>query len=217
MTDGSLRRERMAWERDFTQVPNVYARDKALSWVARGILVWLMTHEAGYEVTMATIEASSWKEGREAVRSAVKELEKAGYLHRSQRRAQGGRLAGYVFHLTDPFQLPVVGAPQLPIGSLQAVDNSPQTIDGIPSPGSTGRRVAVAGNPSTYKNTKVRTSKDPAVPHQATRPAVDNYVPVKWRTERCPAAWTAPLIHVLGGKSHKCINCGEAPITRSAP
>ncbi|WP_341934729.1 helix-turn-helix domain-containing protein [Microbacterium sp. LWO14-1.2] len=216
MTEGSLRRERMAWERDFTQVPNVYARDKALSWVARGILVWLMTHEAGYEVTMATIEASSWKEGREAVRSAVKELEKAGYLHRQQRRAQGGRLAGYVFHLTDPFQLPVVGSPQLPIDGLQPVDKSRSTIDGIPSSGATSGRVAVAGKPSTYKNTKVRTSKDPAVPHEATRKAVDNSPIVRWRTDRCPAAWSAPYSHDLGSKSHRCINCGEAPLVRAA-
>lgn len=216
MTEGSLRRERLAWERDFTQVPNVYARDKALSWVARGILVWLMTHDAGYEVTMATIESSSWKEGREAVRSAVKELENAGYLHRQQRRAQGGRLAGYVFHLTDPFQLPVVGSPQLPIDGLQPVDNSRSTVDGIPSAGSTGGRVAVAGKPSPYKNTKVRTSKDPAVPHEVTRPAVDNSPIVRWRTDRCPAAWSAPFSHDLGPKSHACLNCGEKPVVRSA-
>lgn len=218
---GTLVRERLAWERDFTQVPNVYARDRALSWVARGILVWLMTHDAGYQVTMAAIEGASWKEGREAVRSAVAELEKAGYLHRQQKRGTGGRLAGYVFHLCDPYQLPVVGAPQLPIEGLQQpVDNRRSTMDGKPSSGPvdnpTGRRLAVAGNPSTKKNTKVRTSKDPAQPYEATRPAVDNSPIVRWRTERCPAAWSSPFAHNLGPKSHACLNCGERPIVRAA-
>lgn len=217
---GTLVRERLAWERDFTQVPNVYARDRELSWVARGILVWLMTHDAGYQVTMGAIENASWKEGREAVRSAVAELEKAGYLHRQQKRGTGGRLAGYVFHLCDPFQLPVVGAQQLPIDSLQPVDKSRSTVDGKPSTGAvdnpTGRRVAVAGNPSTKKNTKVRTTKDPAQPYETARSTVDNSTAVRWRTERCPAAWSAPYAHQLGSKSHACLNCAERPIVRAA-
>lgn len=213
---GTLVRERLAWERDFTQVPNIYARDKDLSWVARGILIWLMTHDAGYQVTMGGIEAASWKEGREAVRSAVAELEKAGYLHRQQKRGTGGRLAGYVFHLRDPFQLPVVGAPQLPIAALQAVDNPRLTRDGKPSSGAvdnpTGRRVAVDGYPSTKKNTKVRTTKDPAQPQRAAAAPVDN---VRWQDDRCPAAWSEPYAHDLGPKSHACINCGARPIVRS--
>lgn len=216
---GTLVRERMAWERDFTQVPNVYARDKSLSWVARGILVWLMTQDHGYQVSMSAIEGSSWKEGREAVRSAVAELEKAGYLHRQQKRGQGGRLAGYVFHLRDPFQLPVVGAPQLPITALAAVDNSRSTGDGFPSSGavdnSTGRRVAVDGKPSTKKNTKERTYKDPAQPQSAQGEPVDNFGAVRWAEDECPAAWTTPRRHELGPKSHACIKCGARPIVRS--
>ncbi|WP_269405650.1 hypothetical protein [Microbacterium oxydans] len=216
---GTLVRERMAWERDFTQIPNVYARDKDLSWVARGILIWLMTHDAGYQVTMGAIEAGSWKEGREAVRSAVAELEKAGYLHRQQKRGKGGRLAGYVFHLRDPFQLPVVGAPQLPIGSLQAVDNSHSTGDGFPSSGAvdnpTGGRVAVDGKPSTKKNTKVRTTKDPAQPQQPLGAPVDNFGAVRWADDECPAAWSTPRLHELGPKSGACTKCGARPIVRS--
>lgn len=216
---GTLVRERMAWERDFTQIPNVYARDRDLSWVARGILVWLLTHDAGYQVTMGAIEQASWKEGREAVRSAVAELEKAGYLHRQQKRGKGGRLAGYVFHLRDPFQLPVVGAPQLPIGALRAVDNSRSTADGFPSSGavdnSTGGRVAVDGKPSTKKNTKVRTDKDPAQPQQPLGAPVENFGTVRWADDRCPAAWSSPYSHELGPKSHACIHCGARPIVRS--
>lgn len=220
MTEGgTLVRERLAWERDFTQIPNIYARDKDLSWVARGILVWLMTHDAGYQVTMGAIEQASWKEGREAVRSAVAELEKAGYLHRQQKRGAGGRLAGYTFHLQDPFQLPIVGAPQLPIGALQAVDNPRSTVDGKPSAGAvdnpTGGRVAVDGKPSTKKNTKVRTTKDPAQPQRAAGEPVDNSAGIRWATVRCPAAWLAPYRHELGPKSHACTNCGERPIVRN--
>lgn len=177
-TGGRLVREKLAWERDFTQIPNVYARDRTLSWVARGILLWLMTQDDGYQVSMGAIESASWKEGREAVRSAIAELEKAGYLHRQRRRGAGGRLSGYLFHLRDPHQLSTIDAPQLPIAALMPVDNSALTMDGNPSSGpvdnSTGRRVAVDGNPSIKKNTYLRTYKDPAQPQQATRSAGDN-------------------------------------------
>lgn len=217
-TAGTLVRERLAWERDFTQVPNIYARDKSLSWVARGILLWLMTQDDGYQVSMSAIEQASWKEGREAVRSAIAELEKAGYLHRQQKRGKGGRLAGYVFHLRDPFQLPVVGSPQLPIDGLNPVENSRSTVDGKPSSGAvdnpTGRRVAVDGNPSTKKNTYLRTYKDPAQPQQQKPTPVDNGA-VRWTDAECPAAWAEPRRHVLGSKSHACINCGDRPIVRS--
>lgn len=216
---GTLVRERLAWERDFTQIPNLYARDQSLSWVARGILIWLMTHDAGYQVTMGAIEQASWKEGREAVRSAVAELEKAGYLHRQQKRGKGGRLAGYIFHLRDPFQLPTVGAPQLPIGALMAVDNPASTGDGKPSSGAvdnrTGRRVAVDGEPSTKKNTKLRTYKDPASPQKAQGAPVDNFGAVRWADDECPASWRAPRRHELGPKSGACIHCGARPIVRS--
>lgn len=219
MTDaagGTLVRERLAWERDFTQIPNVYARDKALSFVARGILLWLMTQDHGYQVTMAALQASTWKEGREAVRSAVAELERAGYLHRQQKRGAGGRLQGYIFHLRDPYQLPVMGAPQLPIEGLQGVDNSRRTTDGKPSSGAvdnpTGRRVAVDGNPSTKKNTKERTYKDPAQPQVSESAPVDNFV--RWATDRCPGNWRNPSKHELG--SHNlCVHCHERPTVRS--
>lgn len=218
-TAGTLVRERMAWERDFTQVPNLYARDKNLSWVARGILIWLMTHDAGYQVTMHDIEQSSWKEGREAVRAAVGELEKAGYLHRQQKRGRGGRLAGYLWHLRDPFQLPVMGAPQLPIGALQAVDNHRSTGNGKPSSGavdnSTGVRVAVDGKPSPKKNTRLRTHRDPALPQSAQGEPVDNFGTVRWAEERCPAAWSPPYAHVLGPNSGRCIYCAAQPTVRS--
>lgn len=218
-TGGVLVRERMAWERDFTQVPNLYARDKTLSWVARGILLWLMTQDDGYQVSMGAIEQASWKEGREAVRSAIAELEKAGYLHRQQKRGKGGRLAGYVFHLRDPFQLPVVGAPQLPIAALAAVDNSPVTVDGKPSSGAvdnpTVRRVAVDGDPSTKKNTYLRTYKDPAQPQRPQGAPVENFGAVRWADDECPASWRSPRVHELGAKSHACIHCGARPIVRS--
>lgn len=211
---GTLVRQRLAWERDFTQLPNVYARDKRLSWVARGILAWLMTHGDGFQITMRQLEGESWKEGREALRSAIAELEKLGYLHRQETRGRGGQKGAYRWYLLDPFQLPTVDAPQLPIGSLMAVDNSPSTSDGFPSVGATKRRVAVDGNPSTNKNTNRRTSTDPAQPQGPLDAPVDNRGAVVWSDDRCPGNWRDGR-HELG-EHGMCRHCHVRPSVRSA-
>ena len=218
MSGGTLVRQRLAWERDFTQIPNVYVRDRTLSFVARGILAWLMTHSDGHQVSMREIEAASWKEGREAVRSAVGELERGGYLHRQEKRGRGGRLSGYTWHLTDPFQLPVMGAPQLPIGALMAVDNSA-------SPG-TGSRHPVGDNsspadglPSTATRPPIRTlDKEHSMPSATTeRPGqpVDNFGAVRWSDDRCPGNYRDGR-HELG-KHGTCTWCYDRPIVRSMP
>lgn len=211
---GTLVRQRLAWERDFTQLPNQYARDKRLSWVARGILAWLMTHGDGFQVTMQNLEQESWKEGREATRAAVRELEARGYLHRQEVRRRGGQRGAHRWYLLDPFQLPVVEAPQLPIGALMAVDNPPSTNDGIPSVGGTKRRLTVDGEPSSYKNTKVRTSIVPEVTTEPLDAPVDNFGSVVWADDRCPANWRDGR-HELNERG-SCRHCQERPSVRSA-
>ncbi len=202
---GTLVRQRLAWERDFTQIPNVYARDRSLSWVARGILTWLMTHGDGFQITMAQLEQESWKEGREAVRGAVRELEKAGYLHRQIVRSRGGQRRADKWHLLDPFQLPVVGQLAFPL----AVDNSPSPHDGNPSSREAIRRVAVDGNPSSKKNT-IEEHRSTSAPLDAP---VDNFGAVRWSDDRCPANYRDGR-HALG-QHGMCSWCHERPIVRS--
>jgi len=85
---------------NYTIIPNAYARDQRLSWGARGLLGWCMSHAATYEITEERmIEASSL--GRDGVRKLVGELERAGYMRRDKTFTPGvGTTVDYV--LTDP-------------------------------------------------------------------------------------------------------------------
>lgn len=85
----------------FTIVPNEWARDESLSWKARGLMLWLMSHRAGWETSLERL-ASSGADGIDAVRSGLAELVKAGYLITLVERNAQGHVKGTLFTLVDP-------------------------------------------------------------------------------------------------------------------
>lgn len=65
----------------FTVVDRSVAEDDRLSFKARGIMLWLLSKPDDWRCTASEI-ASAGKEGRDAVRAALGELEACGYLIR---------------------------------------------------------------------------------------------------------------------------------------
>jgi hypothetical protein len=104
-----IQRPAFAFER-FTMIPNEWARDSRLSRRARGLLLELMSHAAGWEVTLDSL-VEDGPEGRDALRSAVNELEAHGYLSRVRQRTVDGRLGGMDYVMSDPFAEPEPGSP----------------------------------------------------------------------------------------------------------
>lgn len=102
---GQIRRGRMASDilgEHFTQISNAALRDPRLSFKARGILAWLASHQDGYGCSVAAIVADSDADGKAAVRSALDELESAGYLSRERvRDPETGRLGPADYLVTD--------------------------------------------------------------------------------------------------------------------
>ena len=87
-------------KRDFTQVYNRAIRDKRLSRRARGLLVEMMSHQEGFGISMAALIAAG-PEKKDALQSALWELEKYGYLHRDRDRNERGQLGDTLFYITD--------------------------------------------------------------------------------------------------------------------
>jgi hypothetical protein len=83
-------------------VRNEWARDRRISYKARGLLTYLCSHAAGYRCSQAQMIADS-DDGRAAIRSALAELEAAGYLHRERARTDAGRFGETDYVLADPF------------------------------------------------------------------------------------------------------------------
>lgn len=93
----------------FTQIPNEWLRDSRLTFKARGLLAMLLSHSEGWSLSTAAI-AEQNQEGKDAIRSAIAELQQFGYLNRSQVN-DNGRFGEAVWVTQDPTATPLAGFP----------------------------------------------------------------------------------------------------------
>lgn len=95
----------------FVQVPNALVRDERLSFKARGILVYMLSHADGWKADYKAL-AKAGKEGREAVSSGLVELDALGYRVVSRERRSDGRFDTIVHWYDTPgHNQPVPGKP----------------------------------------------------------------------------------------------------------
>lgn len=80
----------------FTTLPNELLRDKSLSFKSRGVLAFMLSHADGWEATAEWITEQG-QEGREAIRSAIRELEATGYAVHAVRRDDNGQIVTNVW------------------------------------------------------------------------------------------------------------------------
>lgn len=96
-----VKRTELAFEGQFTQIPNSWVRDERLSRKARGVLTEIMSHRVGWHVSVNGL-VKTGPEGRDAIKAALVELKDAGYLQVSQTRGEGGRWNEVEYELCDP-------------------------------------------------------------------------------------------------------------------
>lgn len=76
---------------NYTVMANYHLRDKGISLKAKGLLSVMLSLPAEWDYTLAGLAHIS-KEGVDAIGTAVKELEHAGYVVRTRRRNEAGQL-----------------------------------------------------------------------------------------------------------------------------
>jgi hypothetical protein len=82
--------------------PTTTVRHGAVSYRARGILNRLLSNADGYGMTAEALSAEgSGCEGRDAIRTALRELRHAGYIERTAIKNDGGRFGGVVMYVYD--------------------------------------------------------------------------------------------------------------------
>ena len=69
--------------RDFTVMSNYHLRDKNLSLKAKGLLSLMLSLPEDWDYTLSGL-ARICQEGKDAIRGAISELERAGYVWRRQ-------------------------------------------------------------------------------------------------------------------------------------
>lgn len=107
--------------RDFTVMSNHHLRNKNLSLRAKGLLSVMLSLPEEWDYTLKGLAHIS-KEGVDAIRSAIKELEKSGYIERHRKRNKKGQLktSEYIIH-----ELPILPEPKQtePILKNPTLDN----------------------------------------------------------------------------------------------
>ena len=121
---------RVEKSQNYTVMSNYHLRDKELSLKAKGLLSQMLSLPDDWDYTLAGLSHIN-RESKDAIRSAVNELEAAGYIQRRQTTDASGKFSGneYVIH-----ESPVTTEPSLekPSSGNPTTDN-PST--GKPSSG----------------------------------------------------------------------------------
>lgn len=125
--------------RDYTVMSNYHLRDKRLMLKAKGLLSQMLSLPEDWDYTLSGLSHIN-RESKDAIRSAVNELEKAGYIHRHQTTDASGKFSTneYVIH----------EHPDQPEPLLEKPSSENPTTDNPP-----------AGNPSPENPTQLNTKK----------------------------------------------------------
>ena len=98
---------------NYTVMSNYHLRDKGLSLKAKGLLSQMLSLPEDWDYTLAGL-AKINAEGRDAIRAAVQELERAGYIRRSRVRDDKGCLRGTEYVIYERPQQPDGDVPESP-------------------------------------------------------------------------------------------------------
>lgn len=151
----------------FTQIRNAVFRDPRLSAKAMGIFGNISTHRDGWGVTPESI-ATQMRDGVNAIRAGLRELEEYGYLQRTQTRdPKTGRLGPSEYYITDQ--------PEAATGSPDGENRRSDPSDDFPHAGNPHAGEPHAENhphkktsSSSRKNTSGKNTTSLSVPAQRT-------------------------------------------------
>ncbi|MEE8843214.1 MAG: conserved phage C-terminal domain-containing protein [Lentilactobacillus sunkii] len=85
---------------NYTNVSNQLVRDQRLSWKARGIFVYLWSQADNWQFYVGEVQQHA-TDGKDALQSGLKELEKLGYLLRRTKFTDSGKIRGIDWILSD--------------------------------------------------------------------------------------------------------------------
>ena len=96
--------------RDYTVMSNHHLKNRSLSLKAKGLLSVMLSLPDEWDYTLRGLAAIS-REGVDAIREAIRELEDAGYIVRSRGRNEKGQLSGTEYVIYENPQAPMLDNP----------------------------------------------------------------------------------------------------------
>ncbi|MCC4518352.1 helix-turn-helix domain-containing protein [Limosilactobacillus reuteri] len=138
---------------NYTNISNILARDKRLTWKARGIFLYMWSQADNWQFYVREI-ASHAVDGERALTSGLKELEKYGYLIRKHRIAKHGGFAGMDWILTDRPEINKTSEEHQPQNNIddKKAENSEKNVQNVSDTKCTGYDLYPIQNSSLRNN-----------------------------------------------------------------
>ena len=93
----------------YTVLPNGILRDTGLSLKSKGLFAIILSLPETWDYSVAGLATVAGC-GRDAIRSALGEMEQAGYLTRTRSHGEGGKFTGVIYNIRDQAE-PLSGKP----------------------------------------------------------------------------------------------------------
>ena len=98
MTEVYFYREKK--ERDYTVLDNAFLKDAGLSWKAKGLFAYILSLPEDWKIHLSELETHA-TDGRDSLRTAVKELKERGYLVSEQTKNADGTFGATIFKIIE--------------------------------------------------------------------------------------------------------------------
>ena len=131
---------------NYTVLSNFHFKEKGLSLKAKGLLSLMLSLPDDWDYSAAGLVALS-KDGKDSVNAALKELEKFGFLRRTQAIDEAGKFSGYDYEI---FERPIYEA-------QQPKEEKPKTGEPLAENPSTGK--PITENPPQLSINSLNTKK----------------------------------------------------------
>ena len=91
---------RVERNKGYTVMSNHHIRNKELTFKAKGLLSQMLSLPEDWDYTLAGLSHIN-RESVDAIRTAVWELEREGYIRRSQNRSDNGKMADMIYTIYE--------------------------------------------------------------------------------------------------------------------
>ena len=136
---------RVEKNKGYTVMSNHHLRNKGLTLKAKGLLSQMLSLPEEWDYTLAGLSHIN-REKIDAIREAVRELERAGYIQRSRERDDKGRLRGADYVIFEQPQPPTVDLPTLENPTL---DNPTQEKPTLENPTQLNKELSITEKSNT--------------------------------------------------------------------
>ena len=152
---------RVERNKGYTVMSNHHLRNKELSLKAKGLLSQMLSLPEDWDYTLAGLSLIN-REKIDAIREAVRELERAGYIVRSRERDEKGRLRGAEYVIYEQPQTPTLDLPTLENPTLDNPTQENPTLEKptLENPTQLNKDIQRTDLPNTQKSNKDLSSTD---------------------------------------------------------